>query len=163
MKLQQFLGLVSATSLSTVAAGCSHTALDQQIDARLDKMPPIEEVAMLRANVKRDIEVSSLSADQKTRLLELDDRIGKTLDDLRGRSRKLRALLAEEITQSDYDSSEVSRIKARLKDVEDQRLTTVFSSVDEANQIIGRAGPDNRELINHFLANQEGRRPQGHF
>lgn len=144
-----------------LAAGCSHAALDQQIDAKLDKMPPIEENAILRADIRHDIEASSLSEDQKKRLLALSDRVGAQLDELRQHSRKLRALLAEDLTQPGYDSTEVDQIKSRLKDVENQRLAAVFSSVDEANSIIGRNDVESRVLLSHFLANQEGRHSQG--
>lgn len=131
-------GRFIATGLVLLMAGCAHKA-DKKLDEQLAQTPDVKNRAELREKTEDKIENdASLSADQKTKLIQLRDSTRAENDKLQKESLKLRSLLVDKLLTTDYKQSDVDAIKKRMKDIENERLSLTFKNIDEANKILGR-------------------------
>lgn len=147
----RIIELITAFLTVVLIGSCSHSEIEQKIDAKMKSMPPIGASAELQADIEQDIEKSSLGDEQKHKLLELSERVSKETDRLREESRRLRAILAQDITKPSYDRDEVAALRGRLKEIEDKRLSVIFASVDDANSLLGNDSDEHRAILSHLL------------
>ena len=128
--------------------GCSTVSTNQKVDDELAKQPTVTSVDQFRTEVGAAVKPSSnLSADQKEKLAGLQRRVQTNLDRIRNDSWKLRALLVKDLVGSDYDSDKIDNIKFRIKTLEEERLTTIFGAINEANTILGRDSEVKRHVM----------------
>jgi hypothetical protein len=146
MKTNRLSLLIPALALVTLQA-CSH-APQRQLDEKLSAEQPVKNTAELSTEAGAVIQASTtITADQKAMLLSLCDTTRARLAELRTESLKLRAVLIRDVVAAKYDAKEVTLIKKRIKNVEDQRLTVTFDAVDAANRILGREVADRTRLM----------------
>ena len=55
-----------------------------------------------------------------------------------------------------YDADEVELIKTRLRSVERERLNTIFSSVEKANNILGRQALQSQRVMDEMFDEPRG-------
>jgi hypothetical protein len=141
MKTKQILQLVVGVGANVLLLqGCAHSQTDHKIDQSLAQGAVVSSPSELnKENVSAIQESTTLTDDQKQKLLALNHSIRVQSDDLRLQSLKLRALLVQTLIKQDYSVDEVRGIKKRLEKVEKQRLKVIFSAIDQANMILGRA------------------------
>ena len=129
-------------------AGCAHQNLNQKIDRKMDAEPGTLTMADLGREAQESIQSDkTLNASQKSALMDLVVTSRGKSDALRIQSLKLRAVLIKDVMSPDYDQQEVDQVKRRIKDIEDQRLTNTFESLDRANTIMGRPSAENERIL----------------
>ena len=131
--------------------GCAHTA--KKVDQEISTEPPVKDSTELSVKARALINSStSINPEQKTKLLALQEKTTAELKDLQAQSLKIRSLLIQEVTGSDYNEKEIWVIKNRLKKNESQKLLTYFNAVDEANKILGRDSElERRQELMHSI------------
>lgn len=140
-------------SLGLIALqACAHNKTEKQIDEKAAKETQIKTRSDLRNEARSQIENSTLlTGEQKSKLLQLSDSTQSQLDELTSQSLKLRAVLIKDVIDTHYDAKEVTKIKKKIKTVEQNKLSVIFDAVDEANTILGRNASTHQHLIRQFL------------
>lgn len=131
-------------------AACS--GANKALEAKVASQPPVESGSQVRTEADRLIRSEpGLSDEQKQKLLSLRTSVSSQLDEIRDHSLRLRSVLVEELLSPSYDMDEVSLIKKRLKKLEKKRLSLLFDSVDEANEILGHQAQGHATLMRALL------------
>ena len=139
----RLIALIAAAMM----VGCATTdkKLDQKIQA---EGPAIQNRSDLDKEATSLIASSNdLSKEQKTALLVLRDNTSKRLDQMRKESLKLRSLLVKDMLSSNYNADEVNELKDRMRELEHQKLALIFSTVDNANRVLGHGDIRQKDLI----------------
>jgi hypothetical protein len=146
------IGLLVLGSSFFLMNGCAHARMEKQIDDKVAQENVVKNRADLRAESADLIRrTSGLTEEQRQSLNRLKVETSAQLDTLSTGSLKLRAVLIHDLLQTPYNEDEVELIKERLTKIEDQRLTTMFSAVTQANQILGRQAMQNRAFVDGFF------------
>lgn len=112
---------------------------EKKLDKEIASQPTIESRAELRDHATTLIESStSLSADQKVKLMKLKSDTRLALDKKNQESLQLRNLLIQEVLISKYDPEKVTSIKEKIQKNEEGRIQELFKAIDQANTILGR-------------------------
>ena len=144
--------LALASSLLVIMSGCAHAQLEKKVDDKVAQETLVKTRTDLRVESGDLIQTApGLSDDQRQSLNRLRVETAGQLDSLSLGSLKLRAILIHDLLETPYDEDEVELIKERLTKIEDQRLTTMFSAVTKANQILGRQALQNHALVDGFF------------
>lgn len=118
-------------------AGCAST--NKTIDTKVAQETKVSNSRELRNEVDQLIQNDQqLTADQKTKLLALRQSISAQTIAINRQELRLRSVLTEELLSPDYSIDEVALIKKRLKKLESQRLSLLFSGIDQGAEILGR-------------------------
>ena len=140
--------LVGAVALQ----GCAHSAQEKRLDAKVSQETEVNSKADLQAEASDLIESApTLSADQRSRLRELRDSTRARLDDLSSNSLKLRAVLIKDLISTQYDEREVELIKSKIRKLENERINTIFGSVEKANKILGHEAMVNQGIMHNLI------------
>jgi hypothetical protein len=131
--------LCFAAMAITLFSSCATKKIDQNVDAKLAQTPPVSGPAELNKDASNTIaSAPGITDDQRTKLIVIQKSTEEKLAKLREESLKMRELLIQEVVRTDhYNDNEVNRIKSRLKDIENKRLTTLFKGLDQANDVLG--------------------------
>lgn len=142
--LGQILVIGSAGSL----LACSTGSTNQQVDNELAQQPAVTSVEQFRSEVGAAVKPNSnLSTDQKDKLSGLQKRVQIDMDRIRNESWKLRALLVKDLVGSNYNEDKIENIKFRIKALEEERLSSIFGAINEANSILGRDSEVKRHVM----------------
>ena len=141
--------LVSFALLPLIlTAGCATKAINKQIDADIQQQPPIKSPSELSQNIDAIInQAQNLTSEQKSKLIQIHEANKAKLQALNQQSLELRELLVKSITDPNYKDNQVNGVKKRLKKVEQQKLAMIFSSIDDANVILGHRSADNAAVM----------------
>jgi hypothetical protein len=140
----------------TALSACSSSGSKKEVDARMAR-EDADSSAELNAETKRLIESNpNLTPEQRTKLTTLRKQTLTEVQRLEEESIKLRALLIKDIVSANYDEDQVKEIKSRIRDVEGDRISTVFNAVERANIIMGREASGNPEVMESFFWMREG-------
>jgi len=134
---------------------CANSQIEKDLDQKLQSSSAVRGKEDL--DVKAETVISnnsSLSQDQKAKLMALQKRAHDQTEELRNQSFKLRDLLITDVAGPTYSEDEVTLIKDRLYKIQKQRLAVIFDSVDEANKILGRETA-NRYIILRGIGGKE--------
>lgn len=103
--------------------------LKEQADATIESMPGLDPI-------------------QRAKLLEIRKNASDQSNLLQIESLKVRSLILKEVMNQTYDPNKIDDLKKRLKKVENQKLNLTFSSIEEANKVLGReTEPERRRKI----------------
>lgn len=142
MKTQK-LNLLFLIATASLIQSCA-TQTDKAIESKVAAEPAVLKRSDLIAKGENLIEKSpSLSEEQRSALRILWRNSETKMTDLGQASLKLRAVLIENITSSNYDEKEVTLVKQKLANVEQERLSIFLRGVYDTNHILGRWGSAN--------------------
>jgi hypothetical protein len=135
-----------------ILQGCAHSALEKHVDQEVTQESAVKNNADLRAEADQLIETApGLSADQRARLSALRNTTRAQTDEMWAQSLKLRSVLIKDLITTNYNEDEVELIKQRIRNLEDKRLSLMFSAVERANTILGRQAMANPRLIDEYI------------
>jgi ABC-type uncharacterized transport system auxiliary subunit len=156
-KLAIQIKLFIALTCSTILLGCAETAINKQIDQEVAQEPAVKNRAQLKTEAKQMIEnANNLTSDQKAKLIHLRNSTSSQLDQDNTDSLKLRSLLIQDLTSSNYKDKEVTTIKNRIRKVENHRIDAMLNAVDEANRIMGRQTLNRENVLRSFADRTHG-------
>ena len=144
--------IIYALITALAFTGCA-TSTSKRLDEKLAHQSEVSSSLALQSDVTSLIEDdSSLTSEQKSRLLTLQTEATQKRKDLERESLKLREILIEDMLSPDFNRDEADVIQNRLKDNEMKRLNVIFNAVKEANSILGHQRPvATRKIIGHIL------------
>ena len=141
-----------AILLLSLAFGCSHEAVEKDISQKMNRESDVTSQDDLTSKANLVVQnAKGISNDQRRRLMELRSATTMQLEINWQQQLKLKSVLIKEVIQTDYKENEVELIKSKLKDLESKRLAIMFSSVDEANRIMGREARVNDDVMKDFV------------
>ena len=124
-------------ALILTGVGCSHTS--KKVDQKIAAEPTIKNSEELNAEASALIVGNpSFTPEQKNKLLALQKKNIETLKGLREQGLKIRALLIQEVTNTNYNEKEVKVIESKLRKNENEKLKTYFYAIEDVNKILGR-------------------------
>ena len=133
------LFVLSFSVLTTALMGCSSKSVNHQIDTKMSQETTVTTTGDLSNQAQETIETTpGLSADQRTQLISLRDKMRDQIKGLNDESIKLRSLLIQDVVSADNHGREVSAVKRRLKKVENKKLSVIFDGIDQADTILGK-------------------------
>jgi len=142
--------------LGLALQGCA-TATNRNLDSKLNQEASVQNRKEFQSEANRTIETAKgLTLEQRQSLESLKATMWTKREALGEQSLKLRAILVKDLISSNYDMDEVNLIKARLSDLEDQRLTLIFDAVSKANEIMGRKSADNGPVFRDLVEPRGG-------
>lgn len=152
-------GLMKTKIISAILISCTLTLfacavneVQKSVDNKLSKEQSISTRQDLRTESQNLIlSNSTLTKEQKDQLFALKESVTKRIGEYRDQSLKLQSLLIKEVVGPSYNKDEVKLIKKRIRNVESERVETIFEAVDKANDIIGRTTQGKEQLINDYL------------
>jgi hypothetical protein len=140
--------ILSLAALSLLSA-CSHSpglSTEERLDRKMATEPVAKSGRELREQADRLIRMSpALSARQRSELLELRTATSAELDRIANESLRLRAVLVKDVLARG-SRKEMGLIETRLKSLEQDRLSTLFGAVHQANTMLGRWASRNERL-----------------
>ena len=140
--------IIMASACFAGLASCATKEINKQIDAGIKEEPPVQTASELSQNIDTVInQGANLTPEQKTKLLQLHKTSRTKMQDLSEQSLQLRELLVRSIMDPDYKDQEVNGVKKRLKKVEEKKLAMIFSTIDDANVILGHRSRDNEAVM----------------
>lgn len=143
-----YLSLASTCTLSA----CNHAAIEKDVDQKLSNESSVTSVPALYAETTATIEnAKNVSPEQKSKLFALRTSTRDQLTDNTQKTNKLKAVLIDDLVQNNYNENEVEVIKNKLKDLKQKRLSIMFGSIKDANDILGRQAMLNSQIMNDFL------------
>ena len=149
MKKQLGIALVAGF---IIVQSCSH-ATQKSVDNKLAQGPEIRSQSELRALTSHTIESApDLSADQKSELIALRDETQAKTASYQERSLKLRNLLVQEVIAKPYNRAEVDYIKGQIKSLENEKVATIFESVEKANRILGNQAQNHSQAFDEVVS-----------
>jgi flagellar motility protein MotE (MotC chaperone) len=146
--IRTFSSSILMASACFAGLACATKEINKQIDAGIKQEPPVQTAAELSQNIDTVInQTANLTPEQKTKLLQLHKASRTKIQDLNEQSLQLRELLVRSIMDPDYKDEQVKGVKKRLKNVEGQKLAMIFSTIDDANAILGHRSRDNEAVM----------------
>ena len=135
-----------------LVSGCSHQKLDQKLNERLEVETNIKSSNDLSIEAVSLIEAApNLTAEQRTRLLSLQQVLRKQLNVMRDQSLRLQAVLLIDLVDPQYRTEEVELIEDRLKDVESKKVAAILNTVEQANTILGHESLQHQRVLQALL------------
>ena len=131
--------------------GCATKSANQQLDADLSKENKISARQDLSTEATQDLRRSHLIPEKKAKLEQLRNNLTTQENEIWKQSLKLRAVLIKDLLADQYDPNQIDLIKGRMWDLENKRISLIYSAVDEANKILGHFQPDDRKMIDDFF------------
>jgi hypothetical protein len=154
--LSRSFTIVSLAGTLLLLGSCATHRAEKDVATELEKAPAVQSRAELSRQISQEIEASKdLSDAQKKQLLDLREKTANDSAQIRQENLKLQALLSDEILSKNYNPAEVKVIETKMRKLEDQRLSSLFGSVEKANLILGRKTADNEFLLNHLIRQYE--------
>lgn len=133
--------------IPTLLLGCAHST-NKQIDEKISQENQVQRTSDLRAEAAKQLQAApGLTDSQRENLSSLQSVTSQRLRDLQSEGLKLRSILIKDVLSTNYNAKEVSQLKKRIQKVEGQRLDTLFSAIDNANDILGRSTPESRRAV----------------
>jgi len=110
-----------------------------------------------KTNLTKMLEGSSLSAETKTKLIDLHTNYLNERSKYQGEIRELRKSIVEKLFDAKSGTKEIKKMKNQLKKLEEKRIESAFNSIDEAMKILKPAALNNEkdlqfnlQLLHHF-------------
>ena len=145
--MKNLMSVFAMGGAALLAQACSHGSTSDHLDQKVATEVAPRNSAEMRIEARSAIDSApNLTPNQRSQLKSLGAATSQQMTELRDQSLKLRAILVQDIVSANYNPREVNQIKQRIKRVEDQRLSVMFSAIDSANEMIGRS-PNNKEMI----------------
>lgn len=140
--------------MAILLQGCAQDTIERRIDRKLSEETNVKSRSDLSDEASNLIKnMPGLSIDQRARLSDLRTDTNALIAELTNQSLKLRGLLIRDVVSDNYDAEEVLAVKARLRALEEKRLTVMFETIDQANEILGRQMLHNRDIIDQEITN----------
>lgn len=140
-------------------SGCAageRASANRQLDEKLARETSVKTRADLRKEATSIITTApGLTDQQRASLMELRDSSSSETDRLTTLSLKLRSVLVKELLNTNSDPELVDLIKARIKKVEQERVSLFFRTIHGVNTILGRWGSrterENQEFFDQMM------------
>lgn len=126
--------------------GCAHNKEAEHVDNKITQETAVPTPRELQEKTDELVANTSLTNEQRQRLRVLRSSARARVADLRAESRKLRALLIQQVMDPGVKSTEIDAIKKKIRANEEQRLAVLFNSIDRTNEILGRENRDKKML-----------------
>lgn len=144
------LGL-SLIGLSIGLDGCA-SGLNKKVDSEVAQETAVRTHSDLQAEIDQLVDSApGLTQDQRKRLTALKNGTRGQLDTLYAESLRLRSLMLKKLITTNYNDDEVQLIKSKIKNVENDRLSVIFSAVEQANTILGHNSVYDPAIMNSFF------------
>lgn len=149
----KLISVATIVSVAFLLMSCAQSRVAKDLDSKFHTEPRVAGSQELQFDVDVLIANSSLQPEQKTQLRELQVETSVKLQALRQESLKMRSILIKDMFSSGYNKPEVKLLKKKIRNLEGQQVTLIFSTIDKANVIFGRAPnmEENERLMNRLL------------
>lgn len=152
-KSNALIAIAFTMALGLLTQGCTHSSKSsRELEEKVSNESNVTNRQELRQEAKETLDnAGSLTPEQKAKLLALQADAQSKIDALNQESLRLRSVLIKDVMATNYNEREVNLIKRKLKDVENKRLATIFTAVEDANKILGRKAEYHSDVMNRFF------------
>lgn len=125
----------------------------KSLDERIAEEQITDGAEALREETAQNIQNDpDLSANQKTKLLDLQKATTEKMRQLHIDSLKLKSVLSKSLFGPDYNERDIQILKRRIVKNDNKKLDVMFEALDEAKKILGKNGRDHAYLMNQLLS-----------
>lgn len=145
--------LVGSLLLIILAGGCATpVAKEREIDKKVDQEVVVGFTGEA-ANIGQEAieESANLTEEQKNKIRALIKKTQAEVQEIKIETNKLKATLIKSFSDGTYKAEDIRILKKRLTKLEERKMDTMFSNLDEVQKILGYK-PKSRD-IEHELRN----------
>jgi hypothetical protein len=151
--LRRYIFLPLVLAPLTILFSCAHEPSEKEkINAELQTQPAVSMGGSVAMESRKMIEENtSITAEQKTKLLDLQARLAGQAAAYRQEVGKLKMLLVKDLMDPSSEPRHVSKIKDRIIDLDRKNVKGMLDGFDEAQKILGRRSYEDERLYRAFL------------
>lgn len=143
---------ILVTVLFAMALSSCATEAEKKVEQKLNQEAPVANTQELRKSATMAIETTpGLTDQQRSQLKSLSEKTRAQMDQYRAESLKAQGLLVKEVLSEKSSNTEISVLKKKIKEIENNRLTLLFKTVDEAKNVLGKKSTPEHQRIIHEL------------
>lgn len=150
--MKQLLNLMTIGSLLLFGAACStqEKQQDQQLTQKVNKQMSANtpEEILERAAAKFS-SAEGLNSTQKDKLAGIYVKVYVESMQLRSEIGRSKSLIFEMLATPNYKASDLNKLKDRVVDLDQKRLTVMFNALDEVRSVVG-TGAGKENIYKHF-------------
>lgn len=141
------ISLAAALIMTALMSACASQEVKKEVTNKADQ----ETATLVPGEIaekgrKAIMESKSLSADQKEKMMTLMNNTHAEILNIKQETGKLKAVLFKDLMAGQSTNAEVKEIKKRITKLEQQKMNLMFSSLDEAQKIIGKSSASSEEM-----------------
>lgn len=144
--------LVVGSLFCLLQLGCASqaTSSDKALDRQIEKQPEANNPQeILKRAAAAFSHAPGLSNDQKDKLADVYVKTYFEAMEIRKEIGKSKSLLFERVADSETDSRELEKLKQKIVDLDQRRLTVMFKALADVQAIVGY-GADKKEIYKHL-------------
>lgn len=131
MKITMLVTLVALFTL-----GCASHKVEQKIDQEIKAVKMEEKTTPAMSAREHIMNATDLSADQKTKLLALQEKTSAKINDLKSQIEKAKYVLVQTALEPKMNRKEYRALKKKISKLEKERMEVGFKAIDDARDII---------------------------
>lgn len=137
---------------------CASTGVEAKLDEKLTHESEIRNRSDLTAEAHQVIDAAAgLSPERKEKLAALRSSTQSKLDEISTQSLRLRSILIKDLVSPQYDETEVTLIKRRIRSLDSARTEVLFSAIEQANTILGHDTEGRAMIMRNLWLEDRGR------
>ena len=153
--MKKNLSLMTVLLAALVASSCAHTNKTEQKLEKEVKEVLAEKTKSISETINDQIKASNLSADQKTKLLALEEKSHAKHVALIDEIERTKVVLIQTVLAPNMSQKEFKILKNKIRLLEKQRLENGFATAIEARKIIApTASTQNNEVYKAVIENR---------
>lgn len=127
--------ILAALLLSLALASCANNAkMEQSIEKKIEEVPTT--TRPLNETIKEKITASALTADQKEKLMALEEKAHAEHTAVTEEIEKTKVVILETVLSPKMKQSELRALKNKLRSLDKQRMENGFATIDQVRKII---------------------------
>lgn len=143
---------LSILAVGILVQGCAHSQTEKDLNTQVSQEKSVSTYSDLRTESGELIAAApGLTDAQRAKLQALREAVRAKVDAQWTSTLKLRSVLIKDMLAPKYNENEVEAIKGRMRDLEDDRLATIYDAVTQANTILGRQAVQNQRVLRDFM------------
>ncbi len=127
--------ILAALLLSLALASCANNAkVEQSIEKKIEEVPAT--TRPLNETIKEQIRTSALTAEQKEKLLALEEKSHAEHTAVTEEIEKAKVVLLEAVLSPKMKQSELNALKNKIRSLDKKRMENGFATIAEVRKII---------------------------
>lgn len=150
------LKIIISLTLAFALSACStkETTEDRILTGKVKEQEPADTPQQIAMRAAEAFTGSpELTAEQKMKLHAIYTRVYAESMQIRRDIGQSKSLLFMTVAKSGYKSSEVSKLKKKIVDLDQKRLKIMFQALDDVQKIVGK-GVEKEQIYKHFYEHE---------
>lgn len=154
--MKKNLSLVTIVLSALVLSACASNkaATEQKIEKEIKEVP-VQKTKSIDETVKEQIKASSLTQEQKDKLLALEEKAHAEREAITAEIEKTKVVMLETVLAPKMNEKEFSVLRNKIRSLDKQRMDNGFKTLREVRKIINPSKPtEHQEIYKAVIENR---------